>query len=251
MMQSHQEFCLCYLLRGWYGQAIWKPPQLSSFPTSNKILGATFNYEETSERGLSGANWKIKGGLGPWRTSFPYQSGRLILVQALLSAIQIFHLMSLDPPPWVFKAIDKIKRAFYGRAHIQSKATIVLSARSIFADQKLVADLESCVSTLEIMNTTLRLHWAWKVRASGSRSWSILVSPLERHERQLFNAATKVALGSGQKCFFLDGQMDSRCFARGTCTRGSWCCSSGRQIQENSSWCNYKWGMDKIHQGAD
>jgi hypothetical protein len=32
--------------------------------------------------------------------------------QSILIAITIFHLMSLDTPPWVFKAIDKIGRAF-------------------------------------------------------------------------------------------------------------------------------------------
>jgi hypothetical protein len=40
------------------------------------------------------------------------QGGRLIIVQSVISAIAIFHLLSLDPPPWVFKAIDKIRRAF-------------------------------------------------------------------------------------------------------------------------------------------
>ena len=35
-----------------------------------------------------------------------------ILVQTVLSAMAIFHLMSLNPPPWFFKAVDKICRAF-------------------------------------------------------------------------------------------------------------------------------------------
>jgi hypothetical protein len=47
-----------------------------------------------------------------WKTHMLTQWGRLILVQSVLSAIAIFHLMSLDPPPSGFKAVDKIGRAF-------------------------------------------------------------------------------------------------------------------------------------------
>lgn len=39
---------------------------------------------------------KLRNRLGPWRIGFLQQSGRLILVQAVLSAVPIFHLMSLD-----------------------------------------------------------------------------------------------------------------------------------------------------------
>jgi hypothetical protein len=49
------------------------------------------------------------------------QSVRLILVQSVLSAIAIFHLMSLDPPPWVFKAIDKISRVFLWKGTDEAK----------------------------------------------------------------------------------------------------------------------------------
>jgi hypothetical protein len=54
----------------------------------------------------------IRNQLAAWKTFMLTHGGRLILVEPVLSAIAIFHLLSLDPPPWVFKAIDKIRRAF-------------------------------------------------------------------------------------------------------------------------------------------
>ena len=46
------------------------------------------------------------------------------------------------------------------------------------------------------------MRWAWKARTSNNRAWSILLNPLENHERRLLNAAAHVELGNGNRCFF-------------------------------------------------
>jgi hypothetical protein len=35
------------------------------------------------------------------------KAGRLVLVKVVLTAIPIYHLIALDHPKWVIKAIDK------------------------------------------------------------------------------------------------------------------------------------------------
>jgi hypothetical protein len=68
---------------------------------------------------------KIRSRLAAWKTYTLTQGGRLILVQSVLSAMAIFPLMSFDPSPWVFRAIDKIRRAFFGKEQKWLKEGIV------------------------------------------------------------------------------------------------------------------------------
>jgi hypothetical protein len=138
--------------------------------------------------------------LGLWRTGFLYRSGCLILVQAVLSAIPIFRLMSLDPPSWVFKATDKICRAF-----VWKDTDVVNGGHCLVSWNQVCRPKESGglgILDLKIMNSTLQLWWAWNARTPNNRAWSILLNPLENHERRLFNAAARVELGNGNRCFF-------------------------------------------------
>lgn len=74
-----------------------------------RYLGLPLSLKKLCKEDFQRLIDKLRDRLGPWRTGFLFQSSRLILVQA---AIPIFHLMSLDPPLRVFKATDKIRRAF-------------------------------------------------------------------------------------------------------------------------------------------
>ena len=143
---------------------------------------------------------QLRNRLGLWRTGFLYQSGHLILVQAVLSAIPIFHLMSLDHPPWVFKAIDKIRRAF-----LRKGTNVVKGGHCLVSLNQVCHPKESGglgILDLKIMSSVLRLRWAWKARTSNNRVWSILINPLENHERRLLDAAARVELRDGNRCFF-------------------------------------------------
>lgn len=71
------------------------------------------------------------------------QGGSLILVQSVLSAIAIFHLLSLDPPPRVFKAIDKITRAFLWKGNDVVEGETAWPTRKPFSILNLLAALTS------------------------------------------------------------------------------------------------------------
>jgi hypothetical protein len=84
--------------------------QIVNFPVI--YLGLPLHLKKARKEDFHALIDKIRNRLASWKTHMLTQGGRLILVQSVLSAIAIFHLLSLDPPQWVFKAIDKIRRAF-------------------------------------------------------------------------------------------------------------------------------------------
>lgn len=70
----------------------------------------------------------------------------------------------------------------------------------MFADRKSVVCGGLGIPALQIMSSALKLRWASKARTARDRSWSIMLNPLEYHERQHFSVAARVILGNGQRC---------------------------------------------------
>jgi hypothetical protein len=58
------------------------------------------------------------------------------------------------------------------------------------------------ILNLEIMHTAFKVRWAWNLRAEERKPWCTLASPVEEKVRQIFNAASKVIIGNGERCFF-------------------------------------------------
>jgi hypothetical protein len=67
-------------------------------------LGLLMHFKKARKEDFQALIDKIRDRLASWKTFMLTQGGRLILVQSVLSAIAIFHIMLSDPPPWVFKA---------------------------------------------------------------------------------------------------------------------------------------------------
>lgn len=103
-------------------------------------------------------------------------------------------------PAMAFKAIDKIRRAFLWKG-----TDAVNGGHCLVSWKQMCRPKESGglgVLDLEIMNSALRVRWAWKARSAENRAWSILLDPLEKHEKQLFNAIAWIHLGDGLRFFF-------------------------------------------------
>jgi hypothetical protein len=163
-------------------------------------LGLPLHFRKARKEDFQALIEKIRNRLAMWKTHMLTQSGRLILVQSVLSAMAIFHLMSLDPPPWVLKTIDKIRRAFLW------KGTDTVNGGHCLVNWKTICHPKPNgglgILNLEFMNTAMHVRWAWHLRVGDQKSWCSLASPIEEQDRHIFNAATSVVVGNGQRCYF-------------------------------------------------
>jgi hypothetical protein len=70
---------------------------------------------------------KIADCLPGWKAALIHPAGRATLVKSVLMAIPIYHIISIQCPKWVIKAIDKIRRVFLwkGRKDIKGGHCLV------------------------------------------------------------------------------------------------------------------------------
>lgn len=82
----------------------------AAFPC--KYLGLPLTLRKPSRADFQLLINKVANRLQAWQAGLISQGGRLVMVQAVLSAMQVYTFMALDPPLSVIKEIDKRRRAF-------------------------------------------------------------------------------------------------------------------------------------------
>jgi hypothetical protein len=64
---------------------------------------------------------KIAGGVPAWTATLLKKSVRLVYINAKLAAGPIYHMLSLDLPPWFFNTANKLLRGFFWSAVVKAK----------------------------------------------------------------------------------------------------------------------------------
>jgi hypothetical protein len=108
--------------------------------------------------------------------------------------------MSLDPPLWVLKAIEKIRTTFL------SKGTNTFKGRHCLVNWKVVCHPKSNgglhILNLEHMSMAMRVRWAWNTRVGDFKSWWSVATPMKEDDRNLVNAVTHMVVGNSKRCLF-------------------------------------------------
>lgn len=102
---------------------------------------------------------KVAGYFPGWKAPLLNRAGRLILVKVVLTATSIHHLIALDLPKWVIKAIDKKRRGFLWKGHEQANG-----GSCLVAWEKVQRPLEFGglgIHNLELLGWSLRIRWLW------------------------------------------------------------------------------------------
>ena len=90
------------------------PCEIQNFPC--KYLGLPLSIKKLTRSQLQPIIDRVEDQLPEWKADLLNRAGRAILVQHVLTAMLIYVASALDLPPWCLKAIDKIRRVFFGGA---------------------------------------------------------------------------------------------------------------------------------------
>jgi hypothetical protein len=86
------------------------PCSMVEFPC--KYLGLPLSVKKLSKNDFLALIDKIADYLPGWKATLMHPARRAILVRAVLTAVPIHHLIAVQCPKWVLKAMNKIIRAF-------------------------------------------------------------------------------------------------------------------------------------------
>ena len=139
---------------------------------------------------------KVKG----WNKGNFSLDARLLLVKHVLSAMHIHHLLVIDPPAWLIKAIDKLRRGF-----LWCNDELAIGGRCLVRWAAICRPPEFGglgIVDLQRKATALRVRWLWHSWTQTDKAWSNLPLGIDDRARNLFNSAVSFNLGDGKKISF-------------------------------------------------
>lgn len=130
----------------------------------------------------------------------PQKSGRLILVQMVLTAIPLYILIAMDTPLWLIKAIDRMRRGFLwsGRRDAQG------------GHCPIAWDRVSCpihlgglgIHNLTIMGWALRMRWLWIQKSQPDSPIAAIDIKVPSQVSAMFMISMSTTVGDGAHTAF-------------------------------------------------
>lgn len=146
--------------------------KLGTFPFT--YLGLPLSNRKLPKSAYIPLIHKLNARLGCWAAKFLSIVGRLVLLNAVLTAMPIFYMSVLKLPDWVIKEIDKIRRTFLWHGVMQEKRKMNLANWQLVCQPKEVGGLG--VHDLKVFNQALLQKWAWYWSKPENRLWKPIFS---------------------------------------------------------------------------
>jgi hypothetical protein len=110
----------------------------------------------------------IKRKLGTWRNKYVSFGGRIVLLNAVLSAIPVFFLSYMKMPVKVWKELVKIQRDFLWRGLSKSSGIFWVKWDDICKPKK---EGGLGIRDLRLVNVSLLAKWRWKLLSHENEVW--------------------------------------------------------------------------------
>jgi hypothetical protein len=165
-----------------------------------KYLGLPLSHKKLTAVDLLPLIDKIADKLPGWKAALMHPAGRNVLVKAVLTAIPIHHLMVLQCPKWVLKAIDKIRRGFLwkGRRDIRGGHCLVNWGRVCRPIE--LGGLG--IHNLEALGWSLCMRWLWFKKTQLDRPWTEFDIQVHPIAAAMFAASVVSIVGDGANTLF-------------------------------------------------
>jgi hypothetical protein len=135
-----------------------------------------------------------------WKARLLSREGRLVYVQAVMTASVVYQLLALDLDPWFLKAVDKLRRSFLWAGTDDARGGCCQVAWRLVCQPKSLGGLG--LHNLHAMNVALRARWLWLQKTDTTKPWSGLDLQVGSESIALFNASVQVQIGSGASTLF-------------------------------------------------
>lgn len=146
---------------------------------------------------------KLANYLPGWKAALLHPAGRATLIKAVLSAASIHHLIAVQCPKWVYKAIAKILRGFMWKGHndMQGGHCVVSWAR--VCRPRELGGLG--IHNLEMLGWALQMRWLWLKKTQPDRVWAEFDFQVHPNVTALFAVSVVSMVGDGNNtCFWMD-----------------------------------------------
>jgi hypothetical protein len=114
----------------------------------------------------------IRGRLGAWGNKFVSLGGRIVLINAVLSAIPVFYLSFMKMPVKVWKEVVKIQRSFLWGGLSKRSHTCWVKWDDICRPKK---EGGLGIRDLRLVNSSLLAKWRWKLLSHEKEGWKDVI----------------------------------------------------------------------------
>lgn len=164
------------------------PGRISNFPC--KYLGLPLHTRKLGKLELQPLVDKVGSRIPGWKGRFFTSAGREVLVKNTLSSTPSYHLTILQQNKWLYKRIDRLRRAFLskgGDPENVSGGSCLLNWTAVCKPKPLGG---LGILNLEKFARALRLRWLWYEWKEENKPWINMEIPCDEMDRNLFRAST-------------------------------------------------------------
>jgi len=196
---------------------------------------------------------KVAAKLSHWKGGMLNKSGRLRLINTVLTSVPTYYLTVFQLRKWAIKKLDRIRRSFLWRGAAEANGGHCLVRWAKAIRPKKFGGLG--ILDIDAFSRALRLRWLWFEWVEPERPWVGTVPPVNAVDRQMFRASSAVQLGDGRKASFwqsswLLGQAPMDIFP--DLFRLAW--RKNRVVKDelvNQCWTRGRWRMSTVEEMAD